>query len=77
MRMERQLPKDSKIKNVTITKTKTNKYFVSINFEYYKEIEKVTPETYIGLDYSPKHMYIDSNGDTPGVPKPYKQYEEK
>lgn len=75
--MERQLPKSSKIKNVTVTKTKTNKYFVSINFEYHKEIEKVIPETYIGLDYSPKHMYIDSNGDTPGVPKPYKQYEEK
>ena len=77
IRMERQLPKDSKIKNVTVTKTKTNKYFVSINFEYYKEIEKVTPKTYAGLDYSPKHMYIDSNGDIPGVPKPYKQYEEK
>ena len=75
--MERQLPKSSKIKNVTVTKTKTNKYFVSINFEYYKKIEKVTPKSYIGLDYSPKHMYIDSNGDTPGVPKPYKQYEEK
>lgn len=75
--MERQLPKDSKIKNVTISKTKTNKYFVSINFEYHKEIDKVTPETYIGLDYSPKYMYVDSNGDTPGVPKPYKTYEGK
>ena len=77
IRMERDLPNNSVIKSVTITKTKTNKYFVSINFEYYKEIEKVRPKTYIGLDYSPKHMYIDSNGDTPGVPKPYKQCEEK
>ena len=69
MRMERQLPKDSKIKNVTVTKTKTNKYFVSINFQYEKKIEQVEPANFLGLDYAMSDFYVDSEGVKGNYPK--------
>ena len=63
IRMERQLPKDSKIKNVTISKTKTNKYFASIQFEVQKEIQTIEPELFLGLDYSMSGLFVDSEGN--------------
>ncbi|HHT97410.1 MAG TPA: transposase, partial [Clostridiales bacterium] len=75
MRMERDLPNNSVIKSVTITKTKINKYFVSIQFEFFKKIKQVEPKSYLGLDYSSPYMYIDSNGKIPDIPKPYRQHE--
>ena len=74
---DREFVKDSIIKSATVSRTKTYKYFVSVLVEYEKEVIPVEPKTYIGLDYSSPHMYVDSNGDVPGVPKPYRRYEEK
>lgn len=72
IRMERQLPQGSKIKNVTISKTKTNKYFASIQFELQKNIKQVNPESFLGLDYSMSAFFVDSEGNEGDYPKFYR-----
>lgn len=77
IRMERQLPEGSTIKNVTISRTRTNKYFAAINFEYEKEVEKVEPETYLGLDFAMSDFYVDSEGNKGNYPKFFRNSQEK
>lgn len=77
IRMERQLPKGAIIKNVTVSKTKTNKYFASINFEYEKVVEQVEPETYLGLDFAMNDLYVDSEGNKGNYPKFFRKSQEK
>lgn len=77
IRMERQLPNNSKIKNVTISKTKTNKYFASIQFEFNKEINKVEPKTFLGLDFAMRNFYVDSEGRKGDYPKFYRNSQKK
>lgn len=77
IKMERQLPENAKIKNVTISKTKTNKYFASIQFEFQKEIRQDEPKTYLGLDYSMSAFYVDSEGNQGNYPKFYRMSYDK
>ena len=48
VRKDREFKKDSIIKSVTVSRTRTNKYFVSVLVEYEKDIEFVKPKTYLG-----------------------------
>ena len=76
LKMHRQLPKDAVIKSVTISKTPTNKYFISILVEC--EIEKLKPETNkIGLDLGIKDYIITSNGDKYSNPKHLRESEKR
>ena len=77
IRMERQLPEGAIINNATISKTKTNKYFASINFKYEKEIEQTQPETYLGLDFAMSDFYVDSEGNKGNYPKFFRKSQEK
>ena len=77
IKMERQLPVNSKIKNVTISKTKTNKYFASIQFEYEKNIEQVEPANFLGLDYAMSDFYVDSEGVKGNYPKFFRASQKK
>ena len=61
----RKLPKYSLIKNATI-KVINDEVFVSINFEQLEFIPKlstITKDLFIGLDFSCKEFYVDSNGN--------------
>ena len=56
---------------MTITKTKTGKYFCSITFGYEAEAPKPvvpTPERTVGLNYSMARFYVVSNGGRPALP---------
>lgn len=77
IKMERQLPDVAKIKNVTVSKTKTNNFFVSIMFELEKEIKQVQPESYLGLDYAMSDFYADSEGNKGDYPKFYRLSQKK
>lgn len=77
LRMERQLPNNSKLKNITIRKTKSNKYFASLNFEVEKNVEQVTPNSYIGLDFAMQNFYVDSEGDKGNYPRFYREAQNK
>lgn len=75
------------IKHVTISKSKTSKYYCSILFEYEDTrigIEGrgfiVNPKDklkVIGLDYSSSSLYIDSNGEEAQYPKYYRNSQKR
>lgn len=77
IKMERQLPDGAVIKNATVRKTRTNKYFVSIMFELEKEIKQVEPDSYIGLDFAMADFYVDSKGNKGNYPKFFRKSAEK
>lgn len=65
-----------KINNVTISKTKTGKYFVSLNLEY--ELEpKLNNNHQIGIDVGIKYFYTDSNSKKIDNPKYLNKYQRK
>jgi len=79
IKLHRQMPKDSRIKSATINKTATGQYYISILVEFEAIIEPIvpTPETVIGLDYSSKTLYVDSQANSAEYPKFYRQAEAK
>lgn len=75
----RQAPDDYILKSATVKKSSTNKYFVSLLYEYesdIKPIELTNSKQVLGLDFSMPQLYVDSNGDYPilGSNKMYKKY---
>lgn len=66
------------IKSATISQEKDGTYYVSILYEYEKEIiEGEIINKVIGLDYKSDGLYTDSNGKTCGSPKYYRKSEKK
>ena len=61
--VHRNINDDYKLKSATINKTPSGKYFISILFEYEKNIETYTLDynKAIGLDYSNQEMFICSD----------------
>lgn len=78
VKMHRPLPKDSVIKNVTVTMDKRGKFGVSICVEFPIEIKKVEePKRILGLDYSQSDFYVDSEGKRANYPQFYRQTEKR
>jgi len=68
--------KFDKICNVTISKTKTNKYFASVCVE--KEVGQLPKNgSIIGIDLGVESFLVDSNGNKISSPNFYKQAESK
>ena len=69
------------IKNITVSKSKTNKYFVSILVQFdVSDIEKIKYSDDLiikGLDMSMDKFYIDNEGKYPEYYKLYRQNQEK
>jgi putative transposase len=73
LKLHRNIPNNYIIKSVTITKTRTNKYYISILVEYENQIFNKNIETAIGLDFSMKKLYVDSNNHSADYPKYFKR----
>ena len=73
----RETPSDYIIKSVTITKTRTNKYYISVLVEYETQVVKKEIEKVIGLDFSMKELYIDSNGYSANFPRFFRLAQKK
>lgn len=68
------------IKNVTVEKTPTGKYFASILVEENIEtkIHQVNSDSKaIGLDYNSKNMFTSNENQVAGYPRFYRKYEKK
>ena len=68
------------IKTVTVSKTKTNKYFVSILVDNQKELPtkpEITEKTTIGIDFGIKDLAILSDGTKIPNPKWFKQSQKR
>ena len=77
IKQHRDIDKNSIIKTVTISKTPTNEYYISILVEYESQVVKVVPKSFVGLDYSMHELYVSSDGDKPQYPKFYRKSEKK
>ena len=65
------------IKNATISKEATGKYYVSLLFEIDKKIEKVDPQSIVGIDLGVKKLLTLSNGVTYDNNKYILKYEKR
>ena len=59
IKQHRVIPNEMTLKSVTVSKSSTSKYYVSILYEYQKEITKQVVKQSIGLDFSMTHFYVD------------------
>ncbi|MDO5440097.1 MAG: RNA-guided endonuclease TnpB family protein [Erysipelotrichaceae bacterium] len=75
----RYIPNDYMVKSVTVSKSPTNKYYVSILTEYENDIPYriLDSNKSIGLDYSSSSLYVDSNGNSINMPHYYRLLEER
>lgn len=73
----RKIPDDCTIKSATISKDFGGNYEISFNVEYHIEEKKITPETFVGLDYSQNNFFVSSDGEIANYPHYYKILEKR
>ena len=77
-RVHRKLPKDAKLKSVTISRNGAGRYFASVLYEYdFTSPAPVEVDSSLGLDYSSPEFYVDSDGFIAEHSKPYREAESK
>lgn len=72
IKQHRDLPSYSKLKSVTVSKTPSGKYFVSILVEVDKKVKQTKLNTFLGLDFSMKELYVASDGSSACYPRYYR-----
>lgn len=77
MKQHRQIPEDYKIKSVTVSQTPSGKYYASILCEYENQVQTAELKNFLGLDFSMKELYKDSNGNELCYPRYYRQAEKR
>lgn len=79
IKLHRQLPSNGRVKSVTVSRTPTGKYFVSILVEYDNEIKQkqVNLDNSLGLDFSMHSFYVDNQGNECGYPEYYRKAQKK
>ena len=75
IKMHRQLPTGASITSATVSKSSSDKYYVSLTCDYEAEDvnRKLDKDKSIGLDYAMNGLYIDSNGDESNFNRYYRQ----
>ncbi len=79
IRVHREIPDDWKLKNVTIVKEPSGKYYASILFEMPESENQAngTEKRYLGIDYAMDGLAVMSDGTRAEYPKYYRKSEEK
>lgn len=75
--LHRPLMDNSTIKTVTISKTPSGKYYISILVEYENQILSIIPETFLGLDFAMHGLYAASDEDDADYPNYFRKAEKK
>ena len=77
MKYHREIPKNYRIKSVTLTNSNGN-YYVSILTEFKKEIQKVASNDKVtGLDFSMSELFVSSENQRADYPKYFRMLEEE
>ena len=78
-KQHRSFPTGAKIKSATISYESNGNFYISFNVEYEAVVPKTTLDknNSIGLDFSMHELYVDSLGNNPKFPKPYRKSELK
>ena len=66
--LHRPLMENSTIKTVTISKTSSGKYYISILVEYENQILPIIPKKFLGLDFAMHGLYVASDEDDANYP---------
>ena len=77
IKAHRSIPKDYKLKSVTVSQSASGKYYVSILYEYDKYIVEKEIQSSVGLDFSMSELYISSEGNKPQYPGFYRLAQKK
>ena len=77
LKQHRPVPKEYKLKSVTISQTPVGRYYVSILFEYEDQGPEKEMQSFLGLDFSMHGLYRDSNGNEPAYPRYYRNAEKR
>jgi len=73
IKQHRKIPENYTLKSVAVSKVPTGKYFASILFEFEENVPQIKPNSFIGLDFSMKELFVASDGTSAQYPKFYKQ----
>lgn len=78
-KIHRTAPWGWKLKSATVSLDSDGKYYVSILYEYNKNIEEVSvnPDRCLGLDYKSDSLYVDSEGNKADMPHYYRLSQNK
>lgn len=60
------------IKTVTVSKTPSEKYYISILVECDSQVIDIIPKTFLGLDFAMHDLYIASDGSSAEYPRYYR-----
>jgi putative transposase len=84
---EKQHPEHWILKHVTISRSSSDKYYISMCYEYEDDRDGVSGKCFIlnpknelnilGLDYSSKSLYVDSNGNSSEYPRYYRKAQKR
>nr|WP_237048698.1 transposase [Leptotrichia sp. oral taxon 498] len=77
LKYHREIPKDYKIKSVTLTNSNGD-YYVSVLTEFEKEIQKnPSNDKVIGLDFSMSELFVSSENQRADYPRYFRMLEEE
>ena len=77
LKYHREIPKNYRIKSVTLTNSNGN-YYVSVLTEFEKEIQKIpSNDKVIGLDFSMSELFVSSENQRADYPKYFRILEKK
>ena len=75
--LHRPLMENSTIKTVTISKTSSGKYYISILVEYENQILPIMPRKFLGLDFAMHGLYVASDEEDADYPHFLEESREK
>lgn len=77
IKKHREIPSSHIIKSCTVSASKAGKFFVSILTEFDTNISPKEIKNIVGLDFSMKELYVDSEGTKANYPRFYRNSLEK
>jgi len=79
IKKHRDIPDGYTLKSVTVSRTRSGKYFASVLIEYNEHIESIAIDSskVLGVDFSMKELFVDSNAYEAGYPRYYRKAEER
>lgn len=77
MKQHRMIPNDYILKRATVIKNAIEQYYVSLVFFHERQVEEISINTVLGLDFSPTSLYVDSNGGKAEIPVSFSKIEKR
>lgn len=77
VKQHREVPEGYILKAVTVSQNGSGKFYASILFAYDDEITPKEPKSFLGMDYSMKDLYVDSEGNKGEYERFYRKSEQK